>query len=227
MIPISDDQPHQRFPVVTLIIIVLNVLVFAGWQLQVGLPASVDQAAFIPADLTEYSGTGAIPTLFTAMFMHGGWMHLIGNMWFLWIFGNNIEDACGHGRFIVFYLLTGVLATLAHVAADPASTVPLVGASGAVSGVLGAYLVKHPRAQVRTLIPLGIFTRLVDVPAFLFLLIWIGLQIFWQVSKQQGGVAYLAHIGGFIAGVVLIFLLQLPARKRPWNQSSWETEKYR
>ena len=137
-------------------------------------------------------------------------MHLLGNMWFLWIFGDNVESDTGPFRFLLFYLLTGVFATLAHTATDPLSQVPLVGASGAISGVLGAYLVKHPTANIRTLIPLGFFTRIVDVPAFVFLFIWIGMQFFSQAATRGnhdgGGVAYLAHIGGFIAGAAGIFL---------------------
>src|SRR3954447_20913027 len=179
MIPLYDDQPAIRPPIVTLLIIAINILVFAGWQLRIGLENSVDAGALVPAALTHHEG-GSVTRLVTAMFMHGGWMHLIGNMWFLWIFGNNIEDACGHFKFLAFYVAAGVAATLAHVFVSPESFRPLVGASGAISGVLGAYLLKHPKAMVRTLVPLGFFTRIVDLPAFLFLLIWIGLQVISQ-----------------------------------------------
>ena len=224
MIPLYDDQPTERFPIVTIIIIAINALVFAGWQLQVGMEQSVYLAAFVPAELTQVGVTAAAPHLFTSMFMHGGWMHLIGNMWFLWIFGNNIEDATGPFRFVLFYLLCGVAATLAHTMADPASVVPLVGASGAVSGVLGAYLLKHPHAHVRTLIPFGIFTRIVDLPAFLFLLFWIGLQFLSQMTSaaargKGGGVAYLAHIGGFFIGMALIYVFQ--KRRRATHAERW------
>jgi membrane associated rhomboid family serine protease len=187
----------------------------------VGLEKSVALAALTPVELTQHSPS-AVRDLFSSMFMHGSWMHLIGNMWFLWIFGNNVEDATGPIRFLIFYLLCGVLAALAHVGADPQSVIPLVGASGAVSGVLGAYLVKHPTAYVRTAIPIGFIIRVADIPAFVFLLIWIGLQIFSQavsgVPGERGGVAYLAHIAGFVAGVVLIFVFQRRRQTQPYRQ---------
>ena len=221
MIPLYDDQPGRTFPIITILLILGNVAVFAFWQLGVGLEKSVALAALTPAELAQHSPT-AVRDLFSSMFMHGSWLHLIGNMWFLWIFGNNVEDATGPIRFIVFYLLCGVLATLAHVGAEPQSLIPIVGASGAVSGVLGAYLVKHPTAYVRTAIPIGFIIRIADVPAFIFLLIWIGLQIFSQavsgVPGERGGVAYLAHIAGFFAGVLLIFLFQRRRQLQPYRQ---------
>lgn len=216
MIPLYDHNPTHRFPVLTVLLIAANVAVYFFWQSAVGLEESVALAAFVPAELTH--GGGGYRNLFTSMFMHGGIMHLVGNMWFLWIFGDNIENECGPFRFILFYLLCGVAATLAHTWSDPDSTVPLVGASGAISGVLGAYLVEHPKAAVRTLIPMGIFTRIVDVPAFMFLFIWIGMQVLSQTmmsSAQGGGVAYLAHIAGFVAGVGLIFVFRRSGRVRP------------
>jgi membrane associated rhomboid family serine protease len=169
----------------------------------------------VPDHLTHGVPSGAVH-LFTAMFLHGGLMHLLGNMWFLWIFGDNVEDETGPVRFLVFYLLTGAIATLAHVLSNPHSAVPLVGASGAITGVLGAYLVRHPRANIRTLIPLGIFIHVANVPAFVFLFVWIGLQVVSQTMSGKGGsgVAYLAHIGGFIAGVVLIRFFQSAASRR-------------
>lgn len=195
-----------------MLIIVANVFVFAGWQLQVGLRESVALAALVPAELTHHPSIDTAENLITSMFMHGGWMHLLGNMWFLWIFGNNIEDATGHFRFVIFYLLCGILAAFAHIAAEPDAAVPLVGASGAISGVLGAYLMLHPRATITTLVPLGLFTRLIEVPAFLFLLLWIGLQVLSQAASRAntsgGGIAYLAHIGGFVAGLILIFIFK-------------------
>lgn len=215
MIPLSDDQPTRRLPIVTIALIVLNALVFIGWQLRVGMEDSVGAGGFIPAMLSAHE-PGGVMRLITSLFMHGGWMHLIGNMWFLWIFGDNVEDACGPVRFLAFYLLCGVAATLAHVWPAPDSTMPLVGASGAISGVLGAYLLKHPQARVRTLIPLGILTRIVDLPAWVFLLIWMGLQVLLQAGSragQGGGVAYLAHIGGFVAGMGLIVFFE-PRRPR-------------
>lgn len=211
MIPLYDDNPTHRPPVVTIAIIVINVAVYFLWQVRVGLEESVALGAFVPAEFTGGSTPAPWRDLLTSMFMHGGIMHLVGNMWFLWIFGDNIENECGPLRFIMFYLLCGIAATLGHVWSEPGSSVPLVGASGAISGVLGGYLVQHPRAPVRTLVPLGAFSRIVDIPAFLFLFIWIGLQIVSQLAlshKTGGGVAYLAHIGGFLAGAVFILLFR-------------------
>lgn len=221
MIPLHDNQPTKIFPLITLVFIAINAWVFIGWQLQVGMEQSVKLAAMVPAEFTQSPAVGDLRNMVSSMFMHGGWMHLIGNMWFLWIFGNNIEDSMGHFRFIIFYLLCGIAADFAHIAASPLSSVPMIGASGAVSGVLGAYLVLHPRARVVTLVPLGLFTRLIELPAWIFLIIWIVLQILSQVVLQmqvregpQGGVAYLAHIGGYIAGLALIFFFKKGARSR-------------
>lgn len=211
MIPIYDDQPTRSFPLVTILIIAVNFIVFAWWQLGVGLEQSVALAGFVPAELARGSASEAT-YLFTSMFMHGSWLHLIGNMWFLWLFGNNIEDITSHFRFVLFYALCGIIAAGAHIVANPSSTIPIIGASGAVSGVLGAYLMKHPHARVRTVIPIFVFIRVVDIPAFIFLLLWIGLQVLSQmtsrVPEEGGGVAYLAHIAGFVAGMVLINLFQ-------------------
>jgi membrane associated rhomboid family serine protease len=213
MIPLRDDQSTLTYPVATLLLIAANVAVFVGWQMQIGLEASVAQAGYLPIELTMHL-RGAWTHLFLAMFMHGGWMHLIGNMWFLWVFGNKIEDNCGKVRYLIFYMLCGVAATLAFTAVAPHSDTPLVGASGAISGVLGAYLLHHPNARILTLIPLGIFTRILHIPAWIFLLIWIGLQVASQFLAQQrhgvesGGVAYIAHVGGFIAGMALIVFFE-------------------
>ena len=154
----------------------------------------------------------AAATLLTSMFLHGGWLHLIGNMLYLWIFGDNVEDAMGHGRFVLFYLVCGLAAALAQAGLDPGSEVPMVGASGAISGVLGAYLMLHPRAHVLVLIPLGILTQLVRLPALIVLAFWFGLQLFQQLSAPpgQGGVAFMAHIGGFVAGMALVPLFKRP-----------------
>jgi membrane associated rhomboid family serine protease len=211
VIPLYDDQPARGVPAVTLILIAANVLVFAAWQLRVGLEASVEAAALVPAALGRGANVAAYPGVFTSMFMHGGWMHLLGNMWFLWIFGNNIEDACGPLRFTLFYIGCGVAAAAAHVALRPDSPVPMVGASGAVSGVLGGYLVLHPGARVLTALPLGPFVRPVMLPAYVYLLVWIGFQVVSQLAAaggSGGGVAYMAHIGGFVAGVVGIKLFE-------------------
>lgn len=214
MIPLADDNPVHRFPRVTVLLIAANLAVYFLWQMRVGLEQSVAIGAFVPLEF-QRSAPGAWSALFSSMFMHGGLMHLVGNLWFLWIFGDNIECECGHLRFLMFYLLCGVAATLAHTWQDPRSAVPLVGASGAISGVLGAYLIEHPRAPIRTLIPLGLFTRIIDVPAFVFLFLWIGMQVFSQAmiaGRTGGGVAYLAHIAGFAAGAALIFVFRQRAR---------------
>lgn len=221
MIPLYDHNPTHRFPLITVAIIAINVAVFFLWQVRVGMEESVALGAFVPSDLASGSGPAVWRDLLTSMFMHGGVMHLLGNMWFLWVFGDNIENECGPIRFTLFYLLCGAAATLAHAWANARSDVPLVGASGAISGVLGAYLVEHPKVAVRTLIPMGVFTRIVDIPAFMFLFIWIGLQVLSQTlmsarveGLEGGGVAYLAHIAGFVAGVVLIFVFRQRNRVR-------------
>jgi membrane associated rhomboid family serine protease len=212
MIPLADDNPVHRFPLVTVLLIATNLAVYFLWQSSIGLEQSVAIGAFVPVEFHR-GAPGAWQAVFTSMFMHGGLMHLIGNLWFLWIFGDNVENECGRLRFLVFYLLCGVAATLAHTWQEPLSQVPLVGASGAISGVLGAYLVQHPRVPVRTLIPLGLFTRIIVMPAYVFLFLWIGMQVLSQASlahSSGGGVAYLAHIAGFIAGAALI----LPFRQQ-------------
>lgn len=223
MLPLYDDQKTRTFPALTILLIAANTLVFALWQVPLGINESVREAALVPAEWTQSPGMVTLRHMLNSMFMHGSWMHLIGNMWFMWIFGNNVEDAMGSARFLLFYLLCGIAADFAHIATSPESMVPMIGASGAVSGVLGAYLVLHPRARVTTLIPLGILTRLVDVPAWVFLLFWIGLQFLYQVVTQvparhhmseSGGVAYMAHIGGFIAGLLLIFFFKKEPRSR-------------
>ena len=214
MLPLYDDQPTKRFPFATILLILANLGVFVGWQLKVGIPESVEIGAMVPAEFTHSPSPDSVAHMMASMFMHAGWMHILGNMWFLWIFGNNVEDAMGAGRFVFFYLLCGVIADLAHIGFSPDSVTPMIGASGAVSGVLGAYLVLHPKASISTLVPIFFFIRIVRVPAFLFLLIWIGLQILAQTlsnsgaHKEQESVAYLAHIGGFFSGLALIFFFK-------------------
>jgi membrane associated rhomboid family serine protease len=223
--PLRDDNPTEMFPVVTLLLIAACVA--AWWYLQgagfseQALGESICALGAIPAEVTG-SGEGAPGPcrlggltwhgLLSSMFLHGSWMHLIGNMWFLWIFGNNVEDSMGHLRFVVFYLLSGLVAALAHVASDPSSTVPMVGASGAISAIMGAYMVLYPRARVDTLFFFVIFVRVVPLPAFVMLGYWMVIQLLSSVGAPAsgGGVAYLAHIGGFVAGVVLIFLFRNP-----------------
>ncbi len=228
MFPLRDDNPTRSTPYVTFAIVAVNVFAWLFVQ-RAGLDAaflrSLCDLAAIPADLSgrigpgttielgegmacEVGGRGWL-TVLTSMFLHGGWMHLIGNLWFLWIFGNNIEDAMGPVRFIAFYLLTGVLATGAHVLSDPASAVPTVGASGAISGVMGAYLILYPKVRVQTLFILFLFVRVFALPAWVVLAEWIVIQTFSgfaSLGSTGGGVAFWAHIGGFVAGAALIKL---------------------
>lgn len=222
MIPLHDDNPTEITPIFTIGFIAACVLVFLY---QVSLPVKpseifVYQYGAIPAVVfghaelpLEMMALPAYGTLISSMFLHGGWMHLIGNMLYLWIFGNNIEDVMGHGKFIVFYAVCGVLAALSHAVIDPNSTIPMVGASGAISGVLGAYLLLYPRAQVLVLIPLGFFTRMMYVPAGFVLGLWFVMQLLsggMSLGSQGGGVAFFAHIGGFVAGMALIGLFKHP-----------------
>jgi membrane associated rhomboid family serine protease len=216
MIPLHDDNPTRIKPVFTVGLIASCVMVFV-YQLSLGPRGAqtfVYQYGAIPAVLFGLESLPfeiqVIPTAFsliTSMFLHGGIMHLVGNMLYLWIFGNNIEDAMGHGRFSIFYLTCGVIAALSHALTDTGSVVPMIGASGAISGVLGAYLLLYPRAQVLVLIPLGFFTRLMYIPAGFVLGFWFLLQLISgsvTVGQGGGGVAWFAHIGGFLAGMILV-----------------------
>jgi rhomboid family protein len=238
VIPYKDENPTVLTPVVTIGIITVNVLAWLfvqGAGSGAALAASVCQLGLIPAELFRTVPIGtAVPlgpgvacvidsphyaTVLTSMFMHGGWLHIIGNMWFLWVFGNNIEDSMGHARFVVFYLLCGVVAAGAQLLTDPHSRVPMVGASGAISGVLGAYILLFPRVRVHTLVTLGFFITSVALPAYVMLGYWFVLQVaLGMVSHAAGGVAVWAHVGGFVAGVVLIRLFvspELAARHQP------------
>jgi membrane associated rhomboid family serine protease len=210
MFPIGDDNTARRSqPVVTYALIALNVLFFFV-ELSAGEPF-IDRWAFIPRRF-GMDPAGTIPTIFTAMFMHAGWLHLGGNMLYLWIFGDNIEDRFGPVKFLIFYLACGIAATLAQYYVSPGSRIPNVGASGAIAGVLGAYLLMFPHARVRVLV----YNQIVAMPAILVLGFWIALQIFAGAgalfttaqSEDVGGVAYMAHVGGFVAGLLLTYLLQ-------------------
>jgi membrane associated rhomboid family serine protease len=217
MIPLKDDNPVRNRPVVTIGLVVLCTLVFL-WQLS--LPPDTAQASvyllgFIPAllfgnatlDAAQWVPTPA--TLLTSMFLHGSLLHLLGNMLYLWIFGDNIEDRMGRGRFVAFYLLCGIVAALAQGIMDPRSTVPMIGASGAISGVLGAYLVLYPRARVLALLPLPFFFYTVRVPALVVLGLWFVGQLLSSLlaaGGPAGGVAFGAHVGGFVAGLTLFRL---------------------
>lgn len=215
MIPLHDDNPTTIQPLVTIAFIVLCSLVFL-WQISLGgrgFEAAVLSLGVIPAvlfgDKALLPELALVPptlTVFTSMFLHGSWMHLIGNMLYLWIFGNNVEDAMGHVRFVLFYLLCGIAAVLAQALPNTDSTIPMIGASGAISGVLGAYLLLYPHARVLVLIPIGLYTRLVHLPAMAVLGFWFVLQLINSAfaDPRGGGVAFGAHIGGFIAGMALL-----------------------
>ena len=209
MIPLSDNNPRRRVPVVTMIIIFVNVLV---WLYEVLLPApALNQffasLALIPLRITSAPDASAIFSLFSSMFMHAGWLHIIGNMLYLWIFGDNVEDRLGHVLFLLFYLAGGVLAALAQVAFAPGSQVPILGASGAIAAVLGAYLVLFPHQRVRNLIIFFGFIRTVELPAILVLGLWFVLQILSGITAMattaSGGTAWFAHIGGFVFGILI------------------------
>jgi len=218
VIPLNDDNPTRIWPIVSYMVLGACVLVFL-WQFSLNQQAAreaVYALGMVPAVLIgevslppDVALVPAPVTLVTSMFLHGGWMHIIGNMLYLWVFGDNVEDAMGHWRFIAFYLVCGMAAALAQLALDPSSQVPMIGASGAIAGLLGAYLILHPKAHVLVLIPLGIFTQLIRVPAMLVLGLWFVLQLFNQATSGEGaGVAFMAHIGGFVAGMGLIPLFK-------------------
>ena len=227
MIPYHDENETQRPAVVTLVIIALCVIAWVfvqGAGMDVALARSVCNLGLIPGELTGLlragvgfeMGDGLVcvidggrqySNILSSMFLHGGWMHLIGNMWFLWLFGNNVEDSMTRPRFLVFYLACGIAAALAQVWIDPNSAVPMVGASGAISGVMGAYLVLFPRVRVYTIVPLGFFATTWALPAWVMLIYWMLLQVVGGVTSigaEGGGVAFMAHVGGFLAGLVLI-----------------------
>jgi membrane associated rhomboid family serine protease len=229
MIPLRDANPTRRPALVTLAIVVACCVAF-GWEL--GLQASGDAAfeamitdwGVVPGRLTAAWGRGEFlsgesVTLLTSQFLHAGWLHLLGNLLYLWIFGNNVEDRFGRAGFLIFYLTGGVLAGLAQVAIDPESTVPTIGASGAIAATLGAYLVLYPRARVTSLVFLGFFYQLVRVPAAIVLGLWFVLQLIEGVGSigpsQGGGVAFFAHIGGFVFGAAVAWVVTLLSADRP------------
>lgn len=217
MIPLRDNVPTKTFPFITILIIVMNIAVFI-YQLSLGSEARRDElikrAGATPYEISH--GVDEPPllgypvqlTLLSSMFLHGGLFHIIGNMLYLWIFGKNIEDRVGHLRFIFFYLVCGVVASIIHIATSPESRIPMVGASGAISGVLGAYLILFPRAKILTLVTFFIFIRFIEIPAFIVLGFWIIVQFINATSLHQTNVAWFAHIGGFFTGLFLIPLFR-------------------
>ncbi len=237
MIPLRDENPSYSVPLITIGIVLLNAVIFL---FQISLSPEVL--------MLLYQGAGAIParfsstfeppmeaqfmptwaTAFSSMFLHGGFLHLVGNMWFLWLFGDNVEDRIGKIRFVIFYLLCGVAALTVQVLTSPGSNVPIIGASGAIAGVLGAYLALYPRAMIRTLVWLLFFVQVIRVPAVLFLGIWFLLQFVQGVgggitAAEGGGVAWFAHLGGFVAGVILIRPFTIGRPFPPRNKHiSWD-----
>ena len=231
MLPLSDHNPRSTVPVVNYLLVAVNVLVFF-WELSLGphierelllisfVPARFWAAPFYPPNLIR---------ILISMFLHGGWLHLGGNMLYLWIFGDNVEDRLGHFKYVIFYLLCGLAATLTHAIANPDSRLPSIGASGAIAGVLGAYIVLFPKARVTTLIPIFVFITVRELPAVLVLGLWFVLQFFVGVASigaspdATGGVAVFAHIGGFVAGMVLVVLMGGLRRRAaaPLPRDSW------
>jgi membrane associated rhomboid family serine protease len=230
LFPLRDENPTLHTPFVTVALVMANVVVWlylqgAGMS-EPRLAATVCRFGVIPAELTGQLegvegiqlGPGLPPctfeahaweTLFSYMFLHGSWLHLIANMWFLWLFGNNVEDSMGHGRYLVFFVLTGLVAAGAHIYSDPAAAIPMVGASGAVSGLMGAYLVLYPKVRIQTLFIIIFIIRIVPLPAWLTLIVWFLIQLAsGYFSPGQVGVAFWAHIGGFVAGVVLVKIFE-------------------
>ena len=246
MFPYHDENETQRTPIVTIVLIAACVLVWLLVQRGgsgLALAASVCNYGLIPGELTLSlpPGSGfamgegvaclmdpgrAPQHLLTSMFLHGSWMHLLGNMWFLWLFGNNIEDSMTRPRYLAFYLLSGLAAAIAQVVANPMSEVPMVGASGAISGVMGAYLVLFPRVRVFTLIPLGFYMHSTALPAWGMLIYWMVLQVVGGIgsvfSERGGGVAFWAHVGGFVAGVVLVKVFERRDRVVAHASHHWE-----
>src|SRR5436190_14643580 len=217
MIPLRDVIPSRTVPFLTVTIIVLNGL---AWLYELGLPRQdlpvfLQQFGVVPAYF-------APPTLISSMFLHGSWSHVLGNMWYLWIFGDNVEDRLGHGRFLIFYLLCGIAAAFGQILIDPTSTLPTIGASGAIAGVMGAYFVLYPQSRVLTLIPLIIFWEIVELPAIFLLGFWFLMQLFSAgaiavtSSSHGGGVAFAAHVSGFLCGVCGVFVFRKRREPDTW-----------
>jgi rhomboid family protein len=244
VIPLKDDVAARRFPFVNLALIALNVVAFiAELEMGGGIVRFMDRAAVVPALYTGPDrALGPLDALWTSfdpdlgrrvllsLFLHAGWAHLLGNMLYLWIFGDNVEDRLGHLRYLIFYLACGWTASYAHIWSQPASTIPSIGASGAIAGVLGAFITLYPKARVMTLVPLGLVAPLLEVRAVVFLGFWFVQQFLLGAlglgapAAQGGGVAWWAHIGGFAAGFVLVRLFRRPSRRRA--PPSWRTLRF-
>jgi membrane associated rhomboid family serine protease len=229
LIPLHDDNPTRSTPILTFLLVAVNVVVWLV-QLRLGdrftyqyalFPAAVVQGRQLVADgiaLPALEPTWL--SIFTSMFLHGSWLHLIGNMWYLWIFGNNVEDALGRARFVFFYLFGGAVAAAAHIVTGPNSTIPTVGASGAIAAVLGGYLVLYPHARITTVVPIFFFLQILQLPASIVLGFWFLLQIFnglmgMGMMEDRGGVAFMAHVGGFVAGYIVMRLFGNRRREPP------------
>ena len=226
MIPFRDNIPARSFPFITISIILANIAVFF-YQLSLGraLEAFIDQFGVVPAAAVAWPQSDlpflaiALPFL-TSMFLHAGWLHLIGNMWYLWIFGDNVEDRLGHFTFLIFYLLCGLGAGIIHTILNSHTEIPTIGASGAIAGVLGAYVVSYPFARVLTLVPIFFFVQILEIPALIVLGLWFVMQFFSGTaalatsSANAGGVAWWAHVGGFLIGILLIGLFPRKDRQR-------------
>ncbi len=222
MIPLRDVIPSRTTPYVTVTIIILNAM---AWLFELSMPHD-DLNQFLTS-FGVVPASFAWPTLITSMFLHGSWSHVIGNMWYLWIFGDNVEDNVGHGRFILFYLLCGIAAAGGQIAMDPTSTLPTIGASGAIAGVMGAYFVLYPQSRVLTLIPF-IWLQVVELPAVILLGFWFLMQLFsagtiamTATSHGSGGVAFAAHVAGFIVGIVGVFVLRKRQPDRWDERPDW------
>ena len=218
MIPLRDTVPSRSFPLMTLALIIVNTVVFL-YELELGpaLERFLLIYGFVPVRFSEaesWNLPARFVPMFSSMFLHGSWLHLIGNMWTLWIFGDNVEDRLGKSRYLLYYLVCGLAAVYVHYLTGPHSEMPVVGASGAIAGVMGGYFVLFPRAQVVTLLPIFFFIQIVTVPAFVFLALWFFAQLFngmvASAASFGGGVAWWAHVGGFVAGALMI----LPLRRR-------------
>jgi len=223
MIPLRSSEPHYNRATVTLAIIAVNVLVFL-YELSIGMNSYALQRFIllhgIVPDRIVHDSVG-YSSILTSMFIHGGFLHIAGNMWFLWIFGRGVEDILGHAKYLFLYFACGIAAALVYILVSSNSTVPTVGASGAIAGIMGAYLIKFPRAYIRTLVFIVIFITTIDIPAFFLLLYWFFIQFFSGIGsvsqESSGGVAWFAHVGGFLAGMALIMLMPTKMRAtRSW-----------